>query len=113
MTSPSPETAPLDFELALRGRRIFVTGHTGFSGGWLVSWLKRIGCDVAGPALAPVTEPSLFVAANSAGGIPPTIGDIRDLATVKDAIARFSPSVVIHLAAQPLVSKSFADPVET
>jgi CDP-glucose 4,6-dehydratase len=103
----------LDFERPLRGQRIFVTGHTGFTGGWLVSWLKRIGCDVAGLALAPVTEPSLFVAANIAGGITSTIGDIRDLATVKDAIARFSPSVIIHLAAQPLVSKSFADPIET
>jgi CDP-glucose 4,6-dehydratase len=113
MTKARASVELLDFELVLRGKRIFVTGHTGFTGGWLVSWLKRIGCDVAGLALAPVTEPSLFVAANIAGGITSTIGDIRDLATVKDAIARFSPSVVIHLAAQPLVSKSFADPVET
>jgi CDP-glucose 4,6-dehydratase len=103
----------LDFESRLRGERIFVTGHTGFTGGWLVSWLKRIGCDVAGLALAPATEPSLFIAANIAGGIASTIGDIRDFATVRDAIARHRPSVIIHLAAQPLVSKSFADPIET
>ncbi len=103
----------LKFEMPLQGRRIFVTGHTGFTGGWLVSWLKRIGCDVAGLALAPATEPSLFVAANVASGTISTIGDIRDFAAVKDAIARFAPSVIIHLAAQPLVSKSFADPIET
>src|SRR5579872_4248037 len=107
------DSSLLDFEIVLRGKRIFVTGHTGFTGGWLVSWLKRIGCDVAGLALAPATEPSLFAAANIKGGITSVIGDIRDFATVKDAIARFSPSVIIHLAAQPLVSKSFADPIET
>src|SRR5581483_8101608 len=110
MTTDSPL---LEFETPLRGQRIFVTGHTGFTGGWLLSWLKCIGCDVAGLGLAPVTEPSLFVAADIAGGITSTIGDIRDFATVKNAIARFSPSVIIHLAAQPLVSRSFADPVET
>ncbi|MBB4361494.1 CDP-glucose 4,6-dehydratase [Bradyrhizobium sp. CIR18] len=112
MSAISPESPLLDFELVLRGARVFVTGHTGFTGGWLVSWLKRIGCDVAGLALEPATEPSLFVAANIADGISSTIGDIRDFATVRDAIARHRPQVVIHLAAQPLVSKSFADPIE-
>ncbi len=109
----SSESLLLDFELALRGARVFVTGHTGFTGGWLVSWLKRIGCDVAGLALAPATEPSLFVAAGISDGIVSTIGDIRDFATVRDAIAGHRPQVIIHLAAQPLVSKSFADPLET
>ena len=59
MTATSPL---LGFEASLQGRRILVTGHTGFTGGWLVSWLKRIGCDVAGLALAPATEPNLFAA---------------------------------------------------
>jgi CDP-glucose 4,6-dehydratase len=113
MSAMSPESPLLDFELVLRGARVFVTGHSGFTGGWLVSWLKGIGCDVAGLALEPVTEPSLFVAANIADGISSTIGDIRDFATVRDAIARHRPSVVIHLAAQPLVSRSFANPIET
>jgi CDP-glucose 4,6-dehydratase len=103
----------LDFERPLQGRRVLVTGHTGFTGGWLVSWLKRIGCDVAGLALLPATEPSLFTAADIADGIASTIGDIRDFDTVRTAVERHRPSVIIHLAAQPLVSKSFSDPIET
>jgi CDP-glucose 4,6-dehydratase len=113
MNAMSAESPPLDFELALKGKRIFVTGHTGFTGGWLVSWLKRIGCDVAGLALAPSSEPNLFFAANIADGIASTIGDIRDFEIVRIAIERHRPSVIIHLAAQPLVSKSFLDPIET
>jgi CDP-glucose 4,6-dehydratase len=109
----STDSHLLDFEAPLKGERIFVTGHTGFTGGWLVSWLKRIGCDVAGLALAPATEPSLFAAANIADGIVSTIDDIRDFTTVRSAIERHRPQVIIHLAAQPLVSKSFADPIET
>ena len=113
MTLARSESSLLDFEMALTGERIFVTGHTGFTGGWLVSWLNRIGCHVAGLALEPVTEPSLFIAAGIADGIASTIGDIRDFATVRTAIERHRPSVIIHLAAQPLVSRSFADPIET
>ncbi|OPY97877.1 CDP-glucose 4,6-dehydratase [Bradyrhizobium sacchari] len=109
----TPASDLLDFELPLRGARAFVTGHTGFTGGWLVSWLKRIGSDVAGLALAPATHPSLFVAGHVANDIASTIGDIRDFATVRDAMARHRPQVIIHLAAQPLVSKSFANPIET
>src|SRR5579872_2596233 len=106
MTSTSSKSALLDFESALQGQRIFVTGHTGFTGGWLVSWLKHIGCDIAGLALAPNTEPSLFATANIAHGIASTIGDIRESATVRSAIERHRPSAIIHLAAQPLVSNS-------
>ena len=103
----------LDFEAPLKGERVVVTGHTGFTGGWLVNWLNRIGCDVAGLSLAPLTEPNLFVAANVANGIASTFGDIRDFTTVRTTIERHRPQLIIHLAAQPLVSKSFADPIET
>jgi CDP-glucose 4,6-dehydratase len=113
MIPASSQSPPFDFENALKGERIFVTGHTGFTGGWLVSWLKRIGCDVAGLGLAPATEPNLFSTANIAEGIRSTIGDIRDFAVVRTAIEQHRPSVIIHLAAQPLVSKSFDDPIET
>src|SRR5262245_27269647 len=109
----SVDSSLLDFELALGKERVFVTGHTGFTGGWLVSWLRQIGCKVAGLALEPATEPSLFLVANIANGIESTIGDIRDPAVVRTAIERHRPSVIIHLAAQPLVSKSFVDPIET
>jgi nucleoside-diphosphate-sugar epimerase len=109
----SSDPSLLEFELALQGKRVLVTGHTGFTGGWLVSWLKHIGCDVAGLTLAPATEPSLFVVANVANDIQSTIGDIREFATVRSAIEQHRPSVIIHLAAQPLVSKSFVDPIET
>src|SRR5712691_3286128 len=103
----------LDFEVTLRGQRAFVTGHTGFTGGWLVTWLKRLGCEVAGLALAPVTLPNLLAAAHIDDDMESILGDIRDLSVVKNAFDRHKPAVIFHLASQPLVSRSFADPVET
>jgi CDP-glucose 4,6-dehydratase len=95
------------------GRRVFLTGHTGFKGGWLALWLESLGAKVSGYALAPATEPSLFEAARVASGVESVLGDIRDLPAVRAAMAAARPEVVFHLAAQPLVRLSYADPVAT
>ncbi len=102
-----------EFEKSIAGRRVFVTGHTGFTGGWLVTWLKALGCTISGLSLPPNTEPSLFDAARVRDGIASDFGDIRDFSLVKNAISRADPELIVHLAAQPLVSQSFDDPVET
>jgi CDP-glucose 4,6-dehydratase len=101
------------FEAALAAQRVLVTGHTGFTGGWLALWLRAIGCEVTGLALPPDGEPNLFSCARIGAQLSSRFGDIRDFATVKQAMEAARPSVVFHLAAQPLVSRGFADPLET
>jgi CDP-glucose 4,6-dehydratase len=96
-----------------RGRRVLVTGHTGFKGSWLALWLHSLGAEVRGLALAPSTTPSMFDALKLDALVDHHIGDVRDLATVTRAVADFQPSIVFHLAAQPLVRASYATPVET
>ena len=96
-----------------RGRRVLVTGHTGFKGGWLCLWLKALGAEVTGYALAPATNPSLFEVARVGEGLRSVIADIRDLPTLKKTFAAAQPEIVIHMAAQPLVRASYANPVET
>lgn len=96
-----------------KGRRVFVTGHTGFKGSWLSLWLQTLGARATGFALRPPTEPSLFEQANVAGAINTVIGDIRDFAALKSAIAQSQPEVVIHMAAQSVVRRGYEDPIET
>jgi len=100
-------------ETSIAGRRVLLTGHTGFTGGWLALWLQAIGCEVTGLALPPETEPNLYSAAGIGQLLNSRLADIRDFATVRDAVAAAQPSLVFHLAAQPLVSRGFAEPVET
>jgi CDP-glucose 4,6-dehydratase len=96
-----------------RGKRVLVTGHTGFKGGWLSLWLAQLGARVAGYALDPPTEPSFFASAGVAQVLRDTRGDIRDVAATRAAIESFDPEVVFHLAAQPIVREGYRAPIET
>ncbi len=96
-----------------RGRRVFVTGHTGFKGSWLCLWLDRLGAKVTGYALPPPTDPSLFELASITDVIDHHTGDVRDLSSLETALAASNAEVVIHMAAQSLVRLSYAEPVET
>jgi len=98
---------------AWRGRRVLVTGHTGFKGGWLSLWLHQLGAEVTGLALPPPTDPSYFEQTRLAELINHVEGDIRDAAVVEAAVRDCQPEVVFHLAAQPLVRYSYDNPVET
>jgi CDP-glucose 4,6-dehydratase len=95
------------------GRRVFVTGHTGFIGGWMCAWLHRLGARTVGYALAPPDGPSFHQATRLADAVDGHIADIRDRAKLTAAIAEFDPEIVVHLAAQPLVRKAHAEPLET
>jgi len=96
-----------------RGKRVFLTGHTGFKGSWLSLWLQSMGAQLHGLALTPPTMPNLFTEAGVESGMVSTLGDIRDYETVRTAMTGFQPEIVIHMAAQPLVRLSYSEPVAT
>ncbi len=96
-----------------KGKRVFLTGHTGFKGGWLSLWLQRLGAELTGYSLQPPTDPSLFELAAVADGMESVIADVRDLARLTTALDVARPKIVFHMAAQPLVRYSYKDPIET
>ena len=96
-----------------QGKKVLMTGHTGFKGSWLSLWLQALGADLLGIALEPPTRPSLFEVANVARGMDHQLTDIRDFAAVSAQMERLKPEIVFHLAAQPLVRASYQQPVET
>lgn len=94
-------------------KKVFITGHTGFKGSWLTVWLQEMGAIVKGYALAPPTSPSLFEEADVIKGITSEEGDIRNFLQLKASIEKFEPEIVFHMGAQPLVRRSYDDPIET
>ena len=96
-----------------RGKRVLITGHTGFKGSWLSLLLYKLGAEVYGYALEPPTEPSLFKEARISDLITSYIGDVRDLDHLTNVFQKVNPEIVIHMAAQPLVRDSYIIPVET
>lgn len=95
------------------GKRVFLTGHTGFKGSWLSLWLQHMGAEVTGYALAPPTKPNMYEMAKVDKGMESVIGDVRDKEKLVSSLLRAEPEIVIHMAAQPLVRRSYIDPVET
>ncbi|MFQ2180484.1 MULTISPECIES: CDP-glucose 4,6-dehydratase [Aeromonas] len=96
-----------------KNKRVFMTGHTGFKGGWLALWLEEMGAEVRGYSLPAPTQPNLFEEAKVRQGLLSEEGDIRDFFHLREAIADFKPEIVFHMAAQPLVRLSYDEPIET
>lgn len=95
-----------------QGRSVLLTGHTGFKGSWAALWLSNMGAEVTGFALAPDSVPNLHGILSTAG-VRSIIGDIRDAQAVDSAVSKAAPDIVLHLAAQPLVRRSYVEPIET
>src|SRR2546428_112769 len=101
------------FTAFYQGKKALVTGHTGFMGGWLTAWLKILGAHVIGFSMPPETQPNLFYAAKIGQDIVSLIGDIRELPRIAGVFEEYRPEIVFHNAAQPLVRRSYRDPVAT
>jgi CDP-glucose 4,6-dehydratase len=113
MNRMAPFTPPNPAPAFWRGKRVLLTGHTGFKGSWLAFWLLELGAVVTGLALPPDTNPSLFDQLQLDRRLDHRLGDIRDAQAVADLVAEVQPQVVLHLAAQPLVRRSYAEPTTT
>jgi CDP-glucose 4,6-dehydratase len=96
-----------------KNKKVFITGHTGFKGSWLSLWLNYLGADVTGYALEAPTNPSMFEICDIGKNMTSVIADIRDISRLKAALKKAKPEIVIHMAAQPLVRKSYLYPMET
>lgn len=96
-----------------RGRRVLITGHTGFKGSWLSLWLQHLGAEVFGFALVPSTTPSLFEVAGVGHAMQSVIGDLRHPEVIEQAVQKIRPQIILHLAAQALVSEGYRDPIGT
>ncbi len=101
------------FNNIYKGKKVLLTGHTGFKGSWLTLWLKQLGAEVIGYSLEPPTDPSLFEILNLEKEIIHVIGDIRNEKRLKETFKKYKPDIVIHMAAQPLVRYSYMNPKET
>ncbi|HVX57797.1 MAG TPA: CDP-glucose 4,6-dehydratase, partial [Candidatus Saccharimonadales bacterium] len=95
------------------GKSVLLTGHTGFKGGWLATWLGLLGARISGFALAPDAEPNFFTQTNLGGVLGSNFHDLRDTSALDKVLAAAAPEIVFHLAAQPLVRRSYHDPMET
>jgi len=113
--SSSTKAGKIDLENAFRGKKVFLTGHTGFKGSWMALWLQGLGANVTGYALAAPSKPSHFELLRERGilKIESVIGDICDYQSLRDAMFACDPDLIIHMAAQPIVLKSYRDPIET
>src|SRR5574340_1571053 len=104
---------PILLDTFFKDKTVFITGHTGFIGSWLSTWIYMLGSKVIGYALEPNTSPSMFKTLNLEKKITSIIGDIRDRELLGSCISESKPDIVIHLAAQPLVLSSYQNPVYT
>jgi CDP-glucose 4,6-dehydratase len=103
----------MNFEQIYAGRRVLVTGHSGFKGAWLCTWLNQIGAKVSGVSLPPLTSPNLFDAIGLSCGMTSHLQDIRDITVLQKILTEERIELVFHLAAQPIVRRSYRDPLET
>jgi CDP-glucose 4,6-dehydratase len=113
MPSNPPTFQPSNPHTFWRAKKVFLTGHTGFKGAWLSIWLDSLGAEVTGYALKPPTRPSLFELCGLGKSVKSVIADIRDRDRLQKAVLAAGPEIIIHMAAQPIVRRSYKDPRET